>query len=216
MGRFKPLIVIPAFNEGSTISAVLQRLSLSYEVVVVDDGSTDETALIAKNNGAHVISHEDNMGYSAAIDSGFSFAVVENFTHVITCDADGELNPSAVSEALALLRKNPHSLIIGNRINRSRFSEHLAGFVCKKIWRVDDIFCGLKAYEVDLWRSQKKFETYDSCGTQLFLNGLRDGKNCLQIEVDGTARVGKARFDGCIKAHVRILKQIYYFISAKC
>ena len=216
MGRLEPLVIIPAFNEALTLGSLLKELRSKCKILVIDDGSTDDTVKVAQKNGVDFVSHNRNLGYAAALESGFKYAVNANYTHVITCDADGEHDPKVVLQAVKVLEKEPQMLIIGKRQNRRRLSEHLAGSVCKKIWGIEDIFCGFKVYSLDLWERYKKFETYDSCGTQLFLNGIRDGKKYIQLSVDGVKRNGNSRFDTKIKAHIRILKQIYYFIISKC
>ena len=71
MEVFKLGIVIPAFNEAITIAGVVNSIKAFGTVIVVDDGSTDETVNIASANGAMVVSHGENKGYEAAINTGF-------------------------------------------------------------------------------------------------------------------------------------------------
>lgn len=85
-------VVIPAFNEASSVGAVLDALradcgDLVSAIVVVDDGSKDDTGAIARAHGATVIRHATNLGYGASLKSGFRSATT---THVATLDADGQ------------------------------------------------------------------------------------------------------------------------------
>ena len=207
---------MPALNEEKTLNSILLQLVKICSVLVVDDGSTDNTASIVSSSGASLLQHKTNKGYAAAINSGFQYAEMFDFTHVITFDADGEHDPYALIEILNLVKKNSTSMVIGIRVNQRRLSEHIVSYICKLIWGVDDIFCGLKVYPIDLWHQYNLFESYDSCGTELFLHGVKDGRRVVQTKITGKKRESKSRFDTPIRAHLRILKQIYYMLGLKC
>ena len=83
------IVCIPAFNEESSISDIVKNsLNFVDVVVVCDDGSTDNTAKLAKDAGAVVISHKKNQGYGAAISTLFDYARKENAQIMITLDGD--------------------------------------------------------------------------------------------------------------------------------
>ncbi len=89
--------LIPAYNEEATIATVLERaLPLLQELVVVDDGSGDETAAIAKRAGARVIHHEINEGKGVAVRTGLAHVLQGEFTHILFMDADLQHNPSDI------------------------------------------------------------------------------------------------------------------------
>ena len=102
------LACIPAFNAEKTIGKVVKD-SLKYvdEVIVCDDGSIDDTAKAAKDNGAKIIVHEKNLGYGAALITLFEEARKKNADVMITLDSDGQHNPNEISKFLeAIQRKN--------------------------------------------------------------------------------------------------------------
>ena len=72
------LIIIPALNEEKTIKKIIQKAKIFGDVLVVNDGSIDKTKNIAKKNGVSVISHNINLGYDQAINSGLEFFVKKN------------------------------------------------------------------------------------------------------------------------------------------
>lgn len=111
----KDLIVMPAYNEEHSIGKVLDALKREgwHKIIVVDDGSHDRTAEIARSKGALVVSHEKNMGLGAALRSGLGRARKLGADRVITFDADGQHDPKAV-ESLAKALKNA-DLVIGVR-----------------------------------------------------------------------------------------------------
>ena len=72
------LILIPAFNEDKTIQKVIKKAKKYGDVLIVDDGSKDETAKKSKQFGAKIISHKKNLGYNKAIDTGYRYFLKKN------------------------------------------------------------------------------------------------------------------------------------------
>jgi glycosyltransferase involved in cell wall biosynthesis len=111
----KVWIVMPAYNEEHTIGGVLDSLKREgwRQIIVVDDGSTDRTASIARAKGAIVVSHERNMGLGAALRTGLAVAREKGADCAVTFDADGQHDPKAVRRLVSALRGN--DLVIGVR-----------------------------------------------------------------------------------------------------
>lgn len=123
----KVCVIIPAYNEGSVIKAVaegirreLEKTALTYEVVVIDDGSRDNTGPEARDGGALVISHILNSGAGAATATGLSFAQQNNFDIAATMDADGQHSPEDVVKGIQILQSSDKDLLIGSRLIDSR------------------------------------------------------------------------------------------------
>jgi len=92
-------IVVPAYNEAEVLAATLDQLRfVRASVLVIDDGSTDQTAAVARAAGAVVILHPINLGQGAALATGLSFAVDRGATHICTFDADGQHDPQTIIE----------------------------------------------------------------------------------------------------------------------
>lgn len=111
----KILALIPAFNEQDHIASVVQRASHFLPIVVVDDGSVDETSEIAKASGAIVIRQEPNQGKGAAMIKGFRYALDQGYDAVICLDGDGQHDPDEIPEFITEYKKNHTDLIIGSR-----------------------------------------------------------------------------------------------------
>jgi glycosyltransferase involved in cell wall biosynthesis len=109
-------IIIPAFNESSSIEATLselQQFDEHYEIIVVDDGSTDDTYEIACKSGVRVIQHDVNKGYGASLKTGIKFA--KNNIIVIT-DADGTYPNQRIPELVRIFYEENQDMVVGARI----------------------------------------------------------------------------------------------------
>src|SRR5271169_6555651 len=113
--------VIPCLNEGAGIAALVSALRQQVSLVlVVDDGSTDDTALAAKSAGATVIRHERNRGKGAALRSGLSQLFKQGFEWAVTLDADGQHSPEGLPALLRCAEQTGARLVIGNRMDSAR------------------------------------------------------------------------------------------------
>ena len=108
-----PFVVVPAYDEASTIDGVVRRARLHAPVVVVDDGSTDGTAEAATRAGAEVHRHPRRLGKAQALRTGVVIARAHGATHVVTLDADGQHDPDDIPALLAMAA--PRTLVIGTR-----------------------------------------------------------------------------------------------------
>lgn len=103
----KTLAVIPCYNEEITIgSIVLKTKRYVDKVLVIDDGSNDDTSIIAQEAGATVISHKTNKGKSAAVRTGFKHAIEKDYDYIVTLDGDGQHNPDEIPLILNSLINN--------------------------------------------------------------------------------------------------------------
>lgn len=117
----KLVAVVPAFNEAGNIAKVITELKnlrlegLEIEFVVVDDGSTDNTAEIAKAHGAEVIQLPYNMGIGLSVQTGFQFALSRGANYVVQVDGDGQHIPEEISKLLSEVRNGCADMALGSR-----------------------------------------------------------------------------------------------------
>lgn len=113
----KTWFVIPAFNEGLVIGDVVRNILLqNTNVCVVNDGSSDETARLSLDAGAHVLSHIVNRGQGAALQTGIEYSLLQGAEYIITFDADGQHDPDNVPEMIRLLYENNLDIVLGSRV----------------------------------------------------------------------------------------------------
>lgn len=115
--------VIPAFNEEKAIGDVVKKLraqadkaNISYQIVVVDDGSKDNTAAVARRSGAYVIRHILNTGAGGATATGLSYAQQNGFDLATTLDADGQHSAGDVVKGIEIMKDGEADLLIGSRL----------------------------------------------------------------------------------------------------
>ena len=116
----KVCVLLPALNEGDRVGAVIKgvlalNLDADVSVVVVDDGSTDDTIAQSSAAGARVVSLGANLGVGAALRRGFELARAEEFDYLIHIDADGQIDPAHISALLAPVRSGTADVAIGSR-----------------------------------------------------------------------------------------------------
>jgi len=110
------MIIIPAYNEEESIAKLLPSLNFPpQDIIVVDDGSIDNTVSKSQSFGAHVIRHEKNEGKGMAHRTGFNFALKERARWVITMDADGQHSPKDIPKFIKAIKVKKGNMIIGER-----------------------------------------------------------------------------------------------------
>jgi UDP-N-acetylglucosamine---dolichyl-phosphate N-acetylglucosaminyltransferase len=113
----KTLVVLPAYNEARVLAQTIDDL-LSYteaDILVVDDGSRDDTFGIARRAGVGVVRHMLNMGLGAALETGFEAARRRGYDRLVTFDSDGQHNPKDVKKLLERLETDGADVVIGAR-----------------------------------------------------------------------------------------------------
>jgi glycosyltransferase involved in cell wall biosynthesis len=112
------VVIIPALNEAARLGSVIDGVRVrvpTLAVLVIDDGSRDETAAVARTHGAHVLSHPFNLGYGAALQTGYKHALRAGYRYLVQMDADGQHDPADVVRLLAPLRAGAADIVIGSR-----------------------------------------------------------------------------------------------------
>jgi glycosyltransferase involved in cell wall biosynthesis len=125
----KILVIIPAYNEEKKIASVIRgvkdHLPLA-KILIVDDGSNDKTRCVALEADAQVLSHPINLGYGAALQTGYKFALEKGYEAIVQMDGDGQHDPSFVPELLGVIQRGEADIVIGSRFLKAN-STILAG-----------------------------------------------------------------------------------------
>src|SRR3989338_1447979 len=114
-------VVIPALNEAETIQSVMQKVpsriagSEDIHIIVVDDGSSDQTAALARQAGAIVVSHRHNQGVNKAIKTGIDTSLSLRAEIMVNVDADGQFDPADIEKLIHHLQQKRADLVVGDR-----------------------------------------------------------------------------------------------------
>lgn len=188
-------IVIPALNEARTIAAVLvsaKQLAVD-EIIVVDDGSDDDTARIARRQGVTVLSHVSSRSAWLAMQTGMRYAVKRGYTRVLTMDADGQHTAESAQTLLNTSVKQD-ALLIGSCPARGSRLRHTAWWMFRRLTglKVGDITSGLRLYSGKALHAavsrQASMLEYQDVGVLLLMSHL--ALDIREVQVPMRERVG--------------------------
>lgn len=206
-------VIIPAFNEADTIVDIIEKIKSSlgnipHEILVIDDGSHDETANLAEQAGARVSRHPYNIGNGAAIKTGIRHAHGEI---LVMLDADGQHPPEDIPRLLE--KVGPYDMAVGARTSDSDTDIHrdfgnkvynlLASYISET--KIEDLTSGFRAIKADVARRfvyllPNRF----SYPTTITLGTLRSGRSLIYVPVKGRRRTGKS--------NIRVLRDGFRFL----
>jgi len=161
-------VVIPTYNEAREIGKLVNEIRRqNLTVLVIDDGSSDNTQELARKNGAEVLRNETNLGKGASLIRGFDYALENNFDAVITMDGDGQHLPQDLPAFVRLAQDSDAAIIIGNRMGKTkampvirvltnRFMSWLISIVAGQ--EIPDSQCGYRLIKKEILR-EVRFQT---------------------------------------------------------
>lgn len=206
-------IVLPAKNESAAIGqtlAQIQQLQLAHEIIVVNDGSTDQTKQVAESAGAKVVSHPYSKGNGAAIKTGARTATGDI---IVFMDADGQHDPQDIPRLIEKIERG-YDLVVGARQKGSQASvgrgiantlyNNLATYMTEK--KVEDLTSGFRAVRADKFREflylLPNGFSYPTTSTMAF---FRAGYSVAYVPIHAAKRIGKS--------HIQPLKDgVRFFI----
>ncbi len=207
MERFKLGIIIPVYNEQKTIRNIVKK-SIKYgDVIIVNDGSTDNSIKEIQDLKIKIIKNDFNLGYERSLEKGFQFALKNNFDYIITIDADGQHDVRCIQLIIEDFKKG-FDLVVGNRNKKNRLSEKIFSFYSKLIYNISDPCCGLKGYSMKLYAQQGFFSNFNSIGTQLTFFAKKKNYNISEFNLNVSNREDESRFGNILYANYKIFTAI--------
>jgi glycosyltransferase involved in cell wall biosynthesis len=112
------LVIVPAFNEEASIGATLEELVCFWppeDIIVINDGSKDQTSAVVASHGVKQLVHPTNMGYGTSLHTGVRYAERAGYQYVVTLDADGQHDPSFLVPMVECLHNDDADVVVGSR-----------------------------------------------------------------------------------------------------
>lgn len=199
------LVIMPAYNESAVIGPVIEGLltaAILADILVINDGSTDDTEQVVSSYPVMWVSHPCNLGYGAALQTGYLFASKMGYRFVVQFDADGQHSVDDLQRLLLSLRSGGSDVVIGTRFGLQRtiglgWAKQLAinifrGFirVCTRA-SISDPTSGLKGFRNDVFAFYAKRYDYpsDYPDADIIIDILLHGWNVSEIPIGHRARV---------------------------
>lgn len=204
MVKFKTSVVIPAYNEAASIrNVIVECKRFCDEIIVVDDGSTDNTAETAESSGAVVVRHEKNLGVTRTIESGFKAAQGDI---IVTMDADGQHSPSDIPKLIEPISKGKADVVFGVRALIPYRSERIINKLTNLRVKCSDVGTGFRAIKAEF---AKKMLLHGACLCGTFvLEAHKRGARITEIPIEV-----KTRMYGRRKVRIRHIKQFFYVLK---
>ena len=192
--------IIPAYQVAETVHDVVEKArEYAPVVIVVDDGSTDDTAACARQAGAMVLRHDQNEGKGAALNTGLTAARAMKAEFVITLDADGQHEPAAIADFVEAYRRTGIPVLLGNRMGNpsgmplvrwltNRFMSWLLSRIMNQY--VADTQCGYRLYRCEIipfiGTESQRFSAESEVLLHLADRGVRMGSVRVKTIYDGS------------------------------
>ena len=187
------LVVIPVYNHAATLREVVSEvLQVHDEVMVVNDGSTDDAIGSLQGLGVHLISHPQNLGKGAAILTAAREARRLGMTHIVTIDADGQHHPEDVKRFLPLIKGNPDAIIVGTRDfenadvpNANRFGRSFSNFWLRLQTgrNLGDAQSGFRAYPLWILENLKLHERRYTFEIEVLVKAAWAGVELMETDI---------------------------------
>ena len=214
--RSDVLIIVPVHNEAASLRGVLAELREhvpEYDVLVVNDGSTDETAQVARAAGHRVLDLCFNLGIGGAVQAGFKYALERGYRFAVQVDGDGQHPADAIEHVLAPVRAGACELSIGSRFLRrtgytgSRwrrvgtwFLSQVCGLVTGQ--RITDATSGFRAFGPRALRYLAAYYPTDYPEPEVIVLLHRQGMSICEVPVHMRARqAGRSSISGLATAY---------------
>ena len=211
----KVCLLLPAYNESKTIGQIIQEISeFISEIVVIDDGSSDETAEIASASGVVCLVNATNRGKGNALRKGFVYAIEQGYELVFTMDSDGQHDPADIPRFLEHFDRTHPDILIGARETKNsrtsmplhrRINNRLISYVGSKLCgqRVLDFQSGYRLIRIDVLRQvHLETERYET-ESELLIKAGRIGFRIESLPI-------QTRY-GDEVSHIKPLREMWLF-----
>jgi glycosyltransferase involved in cell wall biosynthesis len=219
-------ILTAALNEAVALRKMAKNIPPNYDLFVVDDGSVDETELVARSAGAKVIRHCVNLGQGYAFISGIKAIItnkIKEYDYIVFLDADGQHNPSEIPMFIEKAKQKNLDVVVGSRIlgsnykgapfTRKTFLPIYSNIINKLTgYKMTDSMCGFRAFKVSALK--KILYIFDQMlepqylASEMFIRFAKEGLTVGEIPIHMRDRTKGRSYKGTIRYGLGVLKAI--------
>ena len=219
-------VVIPAFNESEHLGQVIfgiQNYLPHAQIIVVNDGSDDDTSDVARRCGVRLIEHQINLGKGAALTSGFNVALEEGCTYIAIIDGDGQHEPRYLVDLITAIRYQGADIAVGSRmsdISTMPFHRILSNKITSMLvsWRaggvrIEDSQCGLRVIRADVLKNIKLSVGGFQTESEMLIRAGRKGYEIVTIPISTVYGISKSsirHIGDTLKFIILILRSLFW------
>ena len=224
----KIIVCIPAYNEEKNIASIVKRArNYADEVIVCDDGSSDNTSSLAKQEGAIVINHTKNSGYGKTVRTLFQSALERNGEIIVTIDSDGQHDPEQIPTVIAPMLKSGFDIVIGSRFIESKDNLKVPlyrSFGIKTITKftkqasfsnLTDAQSGFRGYTRHALEALNLNEDGMQISTEILLNAKSKKLSITEVPITISYEVDKSSTHNFLSHGIGVLFSVIQFISLR-
>lgn len=181
----KACVIIPAYNEAKTIGELTAKIrGKQLEVLIIDDGSADNTERIALDNAAIVLRNEINKGKGASLIRGFNYLIGRDFDTIITMDGDGQHDPEEIPAFIRAAEDHNYDIVAGNRMHNregmplsrvitNKFMSWLISGIAGQV--IPDTQCGFRLIKKEVIKETKLVTSRYEIESEILIRAARKG-----------------------------------------
>jgi len=206
--KFSSLILlIPSFNELDNFKKFLVKLNKNYNLLVVDDFSTDMTYEFLKINKIPFIRNKMNLGYENSLINGIQFIKKQKkYKKILTMDADGQHKEKYIDKINKIYDKKNADVVVGSRIKKNRIIEKIISYFFYKKFKINDPLSGFKIYKTDSLFTLDLKKIKNLFLVDLLVQFLKAKKKVFSINIETRTRKDYPRVGSAIKVNLKMLK----------
>jgi len=181
----KACVIIPTYNEAKAIAELIRQIQQqNLDILIIDDGSNDNTPQIVRDSGANILRNQSNEGKGASLIKGFNYALSKDYDAVITMDGDGQHLPSDIAYFMRLAKYSNSGIFIGNRMFKSesmpplRFltNKFMSWFISKVTKQeIPDTQCGFRLIKKEVLKRLKLKASKYEIESEILIKAARFG-----------------------------------------
>jgi len=219
--QMNKVILIPVYNGEYHITSLIKRIrEYISDIVVVDDGSTDNTAVLAEKEEATVIRHKKNKGKGASLHTGIDYILSRDYNIVIVMDADGQHKPEEIPKFIEHFNKTRTPIILGNRIKNAknmplvrRITNKIMSTIISKICHqcIPDSQCGYRLIKREVFEKIKLLYSNYEIESEILIRASRRGFKIDSIPITTVYHQEKSYINPVVDTmrFIRLLINVY-------